>query len=118
MEYHAAGRLEFGARDFTRDLLDIRRDNKLDIRQRPATVADEIAERARGYLLIKELHDIKGTEGLSRLVRSLRTRTVTAQDLIRAIASDGSPEEQQKTAQLLCKQVIGTTRTYCVPGQQ
>jgi hypothetical protein len=117
MEYYTAGRLEHGGRDFTLELREIRRDNKLDIRSRPATPIDEIADRARGFLFIKGLYDLKGDESFSRLMRSLRTRTVVAQDLIRAIAADGTPEEQKATAALLCKQVVGTTRTYCVPGQ-
>ncbi|HLF76119.1 MAG TPA: hypothetical protein VJB57_01390 [Dehalococcoidia bacterium] len=114
MEYYVTGTLDAGERDFTSQLRRLGRDPALDIRAtRGKTFADYIAERARGFLFLKAVHDAIGIENMSKMLRNLRTRTYGDQDLMRAMLTDGSPESQALMAQVVCKQVIGTVRSYC-----
>jgi hypothetical protein len=116
MEYHFTTGLDAGARDYANVLRRAGKDTKLDLRpNRPGGLYAEYIERPQGFLFLKALSDIRGLEGVSKLVRSLRTRSLTDQELMRAIVADGTPEEQARTAQLVCQQVIGTTRNYCAP---
>ncbi|MPZ50586.1 MAG: hypothetical protein GEU75_15030 [Dehalococcoidia bacterium] len=76
MEYHLTDELSEGAGLYTQNLTQIRRDPRLDIRAaRPQTTVDYLAERARGFLFLKGLYDIGGIDGISAMIRELRTHT-------------------------------------------
>jgi hypothetical protein len=108
--------LWFEEREYTNARRRAGKDTKLDLRpNRPGGLYAEYIERPQGFLFLKALADMRGVEAVSKLVRSLRTRSLTDQELMRAIVADGTPEEQAQTAQLVCRQVIGTTRNYCAP---
>jgi hypothetical protein len=114
MECHLTNTLDGCVRDFTRQLGSLRRDPSLDIRAtRGRGVVDYLADRARGFLFLKALNDAIGIENLSKMLRNLRTHSYGDQDLIRAIVGEGTLETQALTAQVVCKNVIGTVRSYC-----
>jgi len=116
LEYYLTGSLDAGVRDYMLELRWLERDTKLDIRaNRGKSTIDYLAERARGFLFLKSIYDMRGIEGVTQMVRSLRTRSLTDQELMRAIVADGTAEEQQRVAAVVCKQVVGSIRNYCVP---
>jgi hypothetical protein len=52
-----------------------------------------------------------GIEGMSAMVRELRTHSYGDQELVRAIA--GNRAAPAEVAAFLCRGVVGTTRDYC-----
>jgi hypothetical protein len=114
-EFYLTDNLEPSVREYTLALQQLRRDPRLDVSaRRPQTTQDYLAERARGYLFLKGVYDIKGIEGIKAMIRELRTHTYNDQDLMRAIMSSGPADQSQQMAALVCKGVVGTTRNYCL----
>jgi len=114
MEYYLTGTLEDGATVHTADLQFLRRGTKLDLRPKPGyDDADYMAERAQGFLFIKGIFDTNGIDAVVGPVRSLRTRTVNAQELVWTFAQFGTTDQQQRLAGFVCQGVVGATRDYC-----
>jgi len=114
MEYYLTGTLDEGAATHTAGLQVLRRGAQLDLRPKPGyDDVDYLAERAQGFLFIKGIFDTNGIDAVVGPVRSLRTRTVNAQELVWTFAQFGTAEQQQRLAGFVCQDVLGATRDYC-----
>jgi hypothetical protein len=118
VQHYLTGSLEEGTRLYSGHLRQLARDQRLDLRYRTSyTFADEIAERAQGFLFISAFHDAQGIDGVVETLKPLRKQTFNGngQDLIAEMARLGSAETQAKTAKVICEHTIGARRDYCVP---
>jgi hypothetical protein len=114
LEFYLTESLDEGVRLYQGQLMQMRRDFRLDLRpNRPNTTVDYLAERARGFLFLRGVYEIRGIEGFSAMIRELRTRTFGDQDLLRAIVQQGPPELGPQLTAFVCQNVTGTTRNYC-----
>jgi hypothetical protein len=117
-EYYLTGTLDQGTRDFQEAIVAIRADPRLRIGvTRSQTFHGALSERAQGFLFVKALYDFWGIDSLSQLVRSLRTRTLTDQELLSAIAAHSPAEQRHQFEAFLCQNVVGAVHNYCVPGR-
>jgi hypothetical protein len=112
LEFYLTNTLDVGTREYSVWLARSGYDAKLDLRRRGSTFDD--VDRARGFLFMKAIYDIRGIDGISESVRSMRKKTLTDQELIRGLAQSGPPEDQKRVGQLVCDRVVGTTHNYCV----
>jgi hypothetical protein len=117
VEHYLTDSLRAGVREYTDDLRLVRRDPRLDIRNRGATILDELAERAQGFLLLHGIFELHGIESFSNTIRLLRTKTFNDQDLVRMLVEHSPPEKQRAMSQIICERVVGTLRNYCAPAQ-
>ena len=114
VEHYLTDSLEAGVRSYNTDLRRLARDSRLDIRpNRLYTFSDELAERAQGFLFLNGVYTILNADGLSTAMRTLRTKTLGDQELLRVLVQQGPLETQARLAQHVCRSVIGTTRDYC-----
>ena len=113
LELYLTDSLELGVTAYRADLAALDKDPRLDLTIfRLNSFEDVLAERAQGLLFLNGLYEIEGIEGLTRMVRALRTKTYTDQSLLRAIVEQGSPDNQERLSLLICQGVIGV-RSGC-----
>lgn len=116
VEYYLTDSLDEGVARHHRDLSYVRSDSRLHVGvYRDNSFEGYIAERAQGFLFMKAVFDLNGIEGVTDAVRSLRTKSLGDQELLRAFAQHGTPEQQKRMAAYFCDSVRGTTRNYCAP---
>ena len=66
------------------------------------------ASISQGFLFFQGVVDIQSLDGLSQVIRSLRSKTYNNDnELLRAIVSNSPPDKQQAMQQYLCGAVIG-----------
>jgi hypothetical protein len=95
----------------------LRADNRVDIINYGLyTDWDYIAERARGFLFLKSIYDIEGIEGLSKTVKSLRSKSYNDNELLTAIMQLAPDSAQTALRKLYCDRIVGATRNYCTAG--
>ncbi len=92
-------------------------DNKVDIINYGIyTGWDYFAETRSGFLFVKSIFDIEGIDGLSKTVKSLRTKTYNDNELLAAIMTYAPANVQAQMRKLFCDRVKGGSRNYCVSG--
>jgi hypothetical protein len=115
LEYYLTSSLEEGVAYFSEELVYLEREPYLDLRPRNIyAFEDYVAERAQGFLFLEGVYEIRGIEGMASVVRSFRSQTFNDQDLLRAIVEQGGSDERRALRQLVCDQVLGARRNYCV----
>ena len=115
--YEFTGRLPQATSEAEAHLRRIGADNKVDIINYGFyTTWDYFAETRRGFLFVKSLYDILGMEGLSPMVKQLRTKTYNDNELLQAIIAQTPVEKQNAVRKLFCDRLIGASRNYCIPG--
>ncbi len=113
LELYLTDSLEAGVAGYKAELASLDKDPRLDLTIfRLNSLDDVLAERAQGLLFLNGLYEIEGIEGLSRMVRTLRTKTYNDQSLLRAIVAQGSAHNQEQISVLICEGVIGV-RSGC-----
>jgi hypothetical protein len=101
----------------TAELQKMGADNKVDIINHGIyTDWDYYAETRRGFLFVKSIFDIEGIDGLSKTVKSLRSKTYNDNELLAAIMTYAPANLQTQLRKLFCDRVKGATRNYCVGG--
>jgi hypothetical protein len=114
VEYYLTESLEQAAKEFAADLAHLGSDTRLYVgAYRDSSLAGYLAERAQGFLFMKAVHDLNGIESLMGTVRSLRTKSLGDQDLLRAFVQYGTRDQQDRLKTHYCDQVIGVARNYC-----
>jgi hypothetical protein len=117
MQYFLTNQVEKGTSLYTSQLNSLRADNRVDIINYGLyTDWDYIAERARGFLFLKSIYDIEGIEGLSKTVKSLRSKSYNDNELLTAIMQLAPDSAQTALRKLYCDRIVGATRTYCTAG--
>jgi hypothetical protein len=114
VESYLTASLTYTSRVFNLDLIHMDRDNRLDLRARGGyDIEAEYAERAQGFLFLRDVHATQGHEEFRATIRQLRTRSLGDADLLRALAQRGTPEVQAKLKALICERVVGVRAFTC-----
>jgi hypothetical protein len=113
MEYYLPGRLAEGDAYFREQLAFLEADPVLNIGFRPYDFYEHLVDRATGFLFIKGLYEIAGTDDVVGTIRSLRTKTFSDQELIRRLIETDDPDRRVALEAFVCENVRGTTRNYC-----
>ncbi len=113
LELYFTDSLAAGVAGYRAELASLDKDPRLDLTIfRLKSFDDLLAERAQGLLFLNALYEIEGIEGLSQMVRALRTKTYNDQALLQAIVQQGSPDHENELSVLICEGVIGV-RSGC-----
>jgi hypothetical protein len=114
VEYYMTDELDVATQQYHKDLAYLGTDTRLYVgAYRDTSVAGYLAEREQGFLFFRALYDMRGIEGLTAIVRKLRTKSLTDQELLREFVQFGSTEEQRAMQAYFCENVVGTARNYC-----
>jgi hypothetical protein len=117
MGRYLTGQLEASVAEYKSELKSVGVGTKLNVGPKPGyNDYDYLVDISTGFLFMNALYEANGIESVAETIRSLRTKTFTDQDLIRTLVQSGPPEQQQRVKQVICDNVIGTTRNYCVPN--
>lgn len=113
MQHYLTGTLEEGTSRFLEDLALLDAGRKLEVSPRANDEYQYFIDQARGYLFIKGLVELSGWEAVIETIKTLRTRTITDQQLLKQLIETDNPEHRAALEQYLCENVSGTTREYC-----
>jgi hypothetical protein len=114
VEYYMTEELDIAVTRYHKDLAYLGTDTRLHVGPyRDSSVAGYLAEREQGFLFFKALYDMRGIDGVTAIVRKLRTKSLGDQELLREFVQFGSTEEQRAMQAYFCDNVIGTARNYC-----
>lgn len=116
MEYHLTGQLDEGEAYFREQLALLNEGAALDITEWPMIGVDlyaNMVDRSRGFLFMKSMYEIVGTDEVVETIRALRTKRVKGQELIRHLVDASDPEQRAAMRSYVCNNVVGTQRDYC-----
>lgn len=117
IENYLTGRLASEAALYREDLRWLGVSEKVDLRAPAGDSLDhELAERAQGFLLLKDLYDLEGIDVMSATIKALRTRTYNDAELLAAIVQQAPDHLRPQIRRLYCERISGATRDYCAPA--
>jgi hypothetical protein len=113
LENYLTGDIEETSATFRQELDAFGVDPIIDLRVTYPGAAGYLIDSDTGYLLIKDLYDVVGIQGLAEIIRSLRSQTFTDQQLLKRLAENPDPQAAAALEAVICKDTTGTTHDYC-----
>ena len=114
MEYYLTNTLAEGEAFYLEELTYLEADRVLNVGPKPGyDFYDYYVDRVTGFLFVKGLYDLNGIEHVIEVIRSLRTKTFTDQELIKRLIETDDTDRRAALEAYICGNVVGTTRNYC-----